>query len=78
MSGGRCLLYVGRVDPVSFVLVIGVRRLLPFVYDIQHSHVDCVDRVPLVGSAPLVLSPVRTSGSHNYVVDSVVVLVVVL
>ena len=68
----------GPVGPAPFVMVIGGRYSLPFVYDIQHPNVDCVGRVPLVGADPLVLSSVHTPGSHNYVVDAVVVPVVVL
>ena len=61
--------------------MIGGRRLLPFVCDIQNPNVDFSSPVPLVAAAPIVLSPVHTSGSHDYVVDDVVVpgvLVVVL
>ena len=45
--------------------------------NIQLPSVDGAVPVTLAGAAPLVLSLVHTSGSHNYVVDAVVVLVVV-
>ena len=51
---------------------------MPFVCNIRHSNVNVAGPGPPVVAAPLVLSPVHTSGSHEYVVDAVVCVVVLV
>ena len=63
------------VSPKATRNVIQGYQQPPFVCKIWHLNVNFVSPVPLVAAAPLVLSPVHMSGSHNCV-DSVVVLVV--